>query len=117
MTRTRAITATWSTIAAIPFAALLCAAPAAADQTDNAFVAALQKRGIVFSSDSAAVAAARNVCAGLDKGQTPAGLTLSLAKTTVLSARDAGYFIGASVASYCPEHRSDAGISVPPPGG
>lgn len=43
MTRTRAITATWSTIAAIPFAALLCAAPAAADQTDDAFVAALHK--------------------------------------------------------------------------
>lgn len=117
MTHTRAMTAKWSMIAAIPLAALVFAAPASADQTDDAFVAALEKRGIVFPSDAAAIAAARNVCAGLDNGQTPAGLTLALAKTTFLSARDAGYFIGASVASYCPQYRSDAGISVPPTAG
>ncbi|MFY2859886.1 DUF732 domain-containing protein [Mycobacterium sp. THU-M104] len=113
MTHTWAITAKWSTI---PIAALLFAAPAAAGQTDDAFVATLDKRRIVFPSDDAAVAEARNVCAKLDKGQTPAGLTLSLAKTTALSARDAGYFIGASVAFYCPQHRSGAGSAVPPPG-
>ncbi|WP_407687173.1 DUF732 domain-containing protein [Mycobacterium sp. HUMS_1102779] len=117
MAHSRAITARWSTLVAAPLAALLFAVPAAADQVDDAFVAALQKRGIVFPSDAAAIAAARNVCAGLDNGQTPAGLTLALAKTTFLSARDAGYFIGASVASYCPQYRSDAGISVPPTAG
>ena len=119
MTPTWAITAKWSTIplAALLFAVPLVAVPAAADQTDDAFVAALEKRGIVFPSDDAAVAMARTVCAKLDEGQKPAGLALALAKTTVPSARDAGYFIGASVAFYCPEHRSDAGIAVPPPGG
>ena len=117
MTQTSAITAKWSTIVAVPLAALLFAVPAAADQTDDAFVAALQKRGIVLPSADAAVAAAHNVCAALDKGQTPGGLTLSLARNMGLSVRDAGYFIGASVASYCREHRSDAGFSVLPPSG
>ena len=114
MIRTWAIAVRWSTIS---LAALLFAAPAAADQTDDAFVGALEERGIVFPSDDAAVAMARTVCDKLDAGQTPAGLTLSLARNTVLSARDAGYFIGASVAFYCPQHRSDAGIAEPPPGG
>jgi len=99
--------------AAVCAAALLFAAPATADPTDDAFVAALEKRGIFFPTDDAAVAKAHNVCAGLGKGQTPASMILSLGRQ--FSARQAGYFIGASVAFYCPEHKGDNGIVVVPP--
>lgn len=116
MTRTHVGRETWSVTGAVLLSAatLLAAAPAAADPTDDAFIAALEKRGIVFADDNAAIALARGVCAGLDRGQTPASLMLSLGRD--LSAREAGFFIGVSVASYCPQHKGDTGVSMPPPG-
>jgi hypothetical protein len=100
---------------AVCAAALLFAAPATADPTDDAFVAALKNRGIVFPTDAAAITTAHNVCDGLDKGRTPASMILSLGRQ--FSARQAGYFVGASVAFYCPEHKGDTGIVVVPPDG
>ncbi|MGB8389182.1 DUF732 domain-containing protein, partial [Mycobacterium sp.] len=63
----------WSTISAVLLSAgaLLSAAPAAADQTDDAFVAALEKHGIVFTDRDTAIATGHAMCAGLDKGRTP----------------------------------------------
>ena len=50
----------WSTGCAVLLSAavLLCAAPASADPTDDAFVAALAKDGIVFTDRNAAIAKA-----------------------------------------------------------
>ena len=96
-----------STIAAVLLsaAALLFAAPASADQNDDVFVGALQRHGITFSDRNAAIAAGHNMCAGLDKRQTPTALVMNVVEATDLSARDAGYLLGASVAYYCPEHK------------
>jgi hypothetical protein len=109
---------TWPPIGAVivSTAALLFAAPAAADATDDAFVAALEKRGIFFRSRSAALTLGHNVCAGLDKGQTPAAAVMSVVTATNLSARQAGFFVGASVSAYCPQHKGDTGISTLSPG-
>ena len=100
-----------STIAAVLLsaAALLFAAPASADQNDDVFVGALQRHGITFSDRNAAIAAGHNMCAGLDKRQTPTALVMNVVEATDLSARDAGYLLGASVAYYCPQHRGVVG--------
>jgi Protein of unknown function (DUF732) len=89
--------------------ALLFAAPASADQNDDVFVGALQRHGITFSDRNAAIAAGHNMCAGLDKRQTPRSLVLNVVEATDLSAKDAGYLLGASVAYYCPQYRGNVG--------
>lgn len=109
MTRFIARLGNWAAIAAISGAAVLFAAPACADQKDDSFLAEIQRKGIVFTDRGAAIAAAHDMCAGLDKGKTPTSLVLNLVRATDLSAHEAGYLLGASVASYCPQHRSVAG--------
>lgn len=94
-------------------AALLLAAPAAADQADVAFVGALHTHGIAFTNPGAAVAAGHRVCAGLDKGRTPALMMLALVKNTDLSAKESGYVVGMAVESYCPQHKPQAPTSTP----
>lgn len=110
MTQTKVNLGKWSTISAVLLcaAAVIFATPASADQTDDAFLAALKKHGIVFTNRNDAIAMAHSLCAGLDNGQTPTILVLSLMKNTDLSAHEAGYFLGDSVASYCPQYRTDS---------
>ena len=86
-------------------AALLTAAPASADQTDDAFVAALDKNGIPVPDAGTAISEGRGVCAGLDKGQGSSVVVMRLLKETNLTAKQAGFFVGVSVASYCPQYK------------
>ncbi len=104
----------WSTICAVVLsaAALLSAAPASADQNDDGYLAALEKHGIVITNRDSAIATGRTVCDGLKKGQTGSNLVLSIIKGTNLSARSAGYIISASVASYCPQYKSNIANSA-----
>jgi hypothetical protein len=84
--------------------ALLFAAPAAADPTDDAFVAALAKEGIAFTDHNNAIATAHTVCAGLDKSDKSSVLAMKLMKDTDLSLMQSSYFIGASISAYCPQY-------------
>jgi hypothetical protein len=99
-----------STFIAVPLsaAALLCAAPASADGTDDAFLAALATNGISIP-DTTAIQMARNMCALLDQRTTRPLLLMRLMKDTNLSARQAGFFLGVSTAAYCPQYTSVAG--------
>jgi hypothetical protein len=58
------MTGKWSTARAIlvPAVALLSAAPAAADSTDDAFIAALTKNGIAITDRDAATTIGQSVC-------------------------------------------------------
>ena len=107
MSRLNVVAGKWSMISAfvLSAAALLAAGPAAADQTDDAYIASLQKYGIVVTDRDQAIATGHMVCAGLDKGQSRANLVLSIIKGATLSTKSAGYIISASVASYCPQYR------------
>lgn len=107
----------WSKACAVLLsaAALLSAAPASADPTDDAFVAALENYGIDVNDPDTAIAHGRAICAGLDKGQDTSFLALKLMKDTALnlsSSRQAGFFIGASVAAYCPQYRGSIDPSL-----
>ena len=96
----------WSTVCAVVLsaAALLSEAPASADPTDDAFVAALAKEGIGVADRNATVATAHTVCAGLDNNQNTSVLATSLMKDAGLSLQQSSYFIGASMSAYCPQH-------------
>ena len=85
-------------------AALLSEAPASADPTDDAFVAALAKEGIVITDRNATIAMAHTVCAGLDKTNKSAVLAMKLMRDTDLSLKQSSYFIGVSISAYCPQY-------------
>jgi hypothetical protein len=96
----------WSTVCAVLLsaAALLSAAPASADPTDDAFVAALAKDGIVITDRDTAIAMAHTVCAGFDKNEKSSVLAMRLKKHTDLSLKQSSYFVGVSMSAYCPQY-------------
>jgi hypothetical protein len=98
--------ARWSTLSAVLLsaAALVTAAPASADPTDDAFVAALAKEGITFPEHNTAVATGHAVCDALDKSSQSSMLAMKLMKDTDLSLRQSSYFVGASISAYCPQY-------------
>src|ERR1700733_3075677 len=110
----------WSAVCAVMLsgAALLTAAPALADPTDDAFLAALTKGGIVFTDRNTTIATAHTVCAGLDKNDRSTLLAMKLMKDTDLSLKQSGYFLGVSISAYCPQYigRTDNSASWLLPG-
>jgi hypothetical protein len=98
--------AKWSTVCAVVLsaAALLSEAPASADPTDDAFVAALAKEGIGVVDRNTTIAMAHTVCAGLDKTNKSAVLAMKLMRDTDLSLKQSSYFIGVSISAYCPQY-------------
>ena len=107
----------WSRVCALLLAAatLFPAATASADPTDDAFIAALENYGIDPGDRDAAIAHGHGVCAALDRGQDSSVIALKLIKDpkiNVSTGRQAGFFVGDSVASYCPQYRGSVDPSV-----
>ena len=73
---------------------------------DNTFTAALSSKGIKFASAESAIIAGHEVCDELDLGRTPAQVATDVTKNSNLDGYHAGYFVGLSVATYCPQHAS-----------
>lgn len=113
--------ATWSTVVAAPLcSALLCAAPAAADSSDDAFLSALADYGIVINDPDTAISMARSVCTGFDNNQRPSVLAMRAMKDSNMSPRQAGFFVGSSVSAYCPQYKGQVDdsldwLNMPPP--
>jgi hypothetical protein len=93
-------------------AALVSAAPAAADPTDDAFVAALAKGGISMSDPDTAIGMAHSVCSGLDANQSSSVLAMKIMKETDFTPKQSGFFIGLSIAAYCPQFKDKTDPSV-----
>ena len=106
------ITKSLASAAIVLGAAVGVAAPASADQTDDAFVAALAKDGITMSDPNAAIAMAHTVCDGLDNNQNTSVLAMNLMKDTDLSLKQSSYFVGASMSAYCPQYIGHTGNSL-----
>jgi hypothetical protein len=97
-------------VAALLFAAApFWAAPASADPTDDAFIAALVGQGIPVPDGNAAVQEGRKMCGLLDQGFRRAPILMALMRDTNLSARQAGFFLGVSTSAYCPQYKSITG--------
>jgi uncharacterized protein DUF732 len=89
--------------------ALVClvgvTAPAAhADAVDNNFLSALKAKGINVASPQAAIIAGHEVCDELDLGRQPSDVANDVTKNSNLDGYHAGFFVGASIAAYCPRH-------------
>jgi cobalamin biosynthesis protein CbiD len=94
-------------MAATLMTASLVAVPAArADPLDDKFIAALQSRDIHYNSVENAIAAAHQVCAELNNGDSKAKVAQDVIDQTDLDPYHAGYFVGASVGAYCSQYSS-----------
>lgn len=89
--------------------------PAAPDEPsygpDSVFLTLVHDQKILPTlTDSQLVTLAHTVCSGLDKGYTPlneADTIVTAARTSLhvdVSYYQAGYFVGASIGSYCQQH-------------
>jgi hypothetical protein len=84
----------------------MAAATAHADyavDTSN-FHGALSSRGITFTSTQAATAAGREVCGELDQGMQASDVANNVMTQSDLDGYHAGFFVGASIAAFCPRH-------------
>ncbi|ORA07725.1 DUF732 domain-containing protein [Mycobacterium arosiense] len=106
--------AKWPAVCAIfvSIAALAFAAPASADGSDDAFIAGLSKGGITMPDNGDAIAKARAVCTGIAANPNASILAIQLARQTDLSVRQSAYFVGLSIATYCPQYKEDIDPSV-----
>lgn len=83
------------------------AAPSAdADAVDTNFLAALKSKGINFASGQSAIIAGHEVCDELDLGRQPSDVASDVTKNSNLDDYHAGFFVGVSIAAFCPRHTS-----------
>jgi hypothetical protein len=87
------------------FATVAYAPMARADATDDAFITALQQKGVTVADRDAAIAAGHSVCVAFAQGGTRATVVKSLLADG-FSAQDAGRMMAVSVSVYCPKYRS-----------
>lgn len=81
------------------------AAPTArADAVDDTFLSALKAKGINFASPQAAIIAGHEVCDELDLGRQPSDVANDVTKNSNLDGYHAGFFVGVSIAAFCPRH-------------
>ena len=82
----------------------LAAPTAYADAVDNNFLAALKAKSINVESAQKAIIAGHTVCDQLDLGRQPSDVANDVSKNSNLDGYHAGYFVGVSIAAFCPRH-------------
>jgi len=75
-----------------------------ADTVDDAFLNAVRAHGINFSTSQSAIIAAHQVCDELDSGRAKSDVANDVMGSSNLDGYHAGYFVGASIAAFCPRH-------------
>lgn len=96
------------TAAALGLAALGMAGTAAANSTDDSFVAQIKADGITPPSAARAITEAHAVCTALDAGQSSAQVYASVGKRTGLSAGSSKTFAVDAASAYCPQYVTSA---------
>jgi hypothetical protein len=94
-------------LALAPLSVVGVAAPTAhADYAVDSsnFHSALSSRGITFASRQAATAAGHEVCDELDQGKQASDVANNVMAQSDLDGYHAGFFVGASIAAFCPRH-------------
>jgi Protein of unknown function (DUF732) len=88
--------------AAIGLAAFAGSATANANGVDDEFLNNVDKAGIVFTSNGAAIQDAQKVCSSLASGQSGVQVARSILNGTNLTAHQAAVFVVESTYAYCP---------------
>jgi Protein of unknown function (DUF732) len=94
-------------LAVAPLSVMGAAAPTAhADYAveSSDFLGALSSRGITFTARQAAIAAGHEVCDELDQGRQASDVANNVMTQTDLDGYHAGFFVGVSIAAFCPRH-------------
>jgi Protein of unknown function (DUF732) len=68
------------------------------------FLGALSSKGITFASRQAAIAAGHEVCDELDQGGQASDVANNVMTQSALDGYHAGFFVGVSIAAFCPRH-------------
>jgi hypothetical protein len=77
-----------------------------ADAIDNAFLGTIKAKDINFASPQAAITAGHEVCDELDLGRQKSDVATDVMNNSGLDGYHAGFFVGVSIAAYCPRYRS-----------
>ncbi len=104
----RSLVAGLALTAALAGAGALAIPTARADAVDNAFLNAVKAKGINFASPQAAVIAGHEVCDELDLGKQKSDVASEVMSNSRLDGYRAGFFVGASVAAYCPRYHGSS---------
>ncbi len=93
-------------LAVAPLSVMGVAAPTAhADAVDSSnFLGALGSKGITFASGQSAIVAGHEVCDELDQGRQASDVANDVMTQTNLDGYHAGFFVGVSIAAFCPRH-------------
>lgn len=93
-------------LAAVLAAASVCTATVASASPgdDQSFLAALDKQGIAYRSPEFAISTAKYACTLLDDGANGVAVAQELSNTNGIAIEHATFFVGASIATYCPQH-------------
>lgn len=89
---------------ALGVAAVVSAGAATADTVDDTFIDVITEQGIQPPSSAEAIGVAYDVCSVVDGGGDLNDAIDSVSDVTKLGFEDSAFFVGASIASYCPEH-------------
>jgi Protein of unknown function (DUF732) len=90
----------------IGLAALASAATAGATVADDTFITVITDQGIEPPSADEAISVAYDVCAVIDDGGDLLDAITSVSDYTDLDFENSAFFVGASIATYCPEHEA-----------
>ncbi|BBX48407.1 hypothetical protein GCM10009641_05470 [Mycobacterium cookii] len=75
-----------------------------ADAVDSNFLNALKAKGVTFASSQAAIQAGHQVCDELDQGRATQDVANDVMQQSSLDGYHAGFFVGVSIAAFCPRH-------------
>ncbi|WP_101947232.1 DUF732 domain-containing protein [Mycobacterium sp. 3519A] len=104
MIRLTTLIGTVAAASALGLAALTSTGVAAASTIDDTFITVITEQGIQPPSTREAVSVAHDACAVLAEGGDLVDAVGAVAEYTELGTEDAAFFVGASIATYCPEH-------------
>ena len=85
-------------------AAVVAAGTATAGSVDDAFLAQLQRDGIVPPTAARAISDAHGVCNALNQGNSAQAVINAVASTTGLDAKGANAFAVDAASAYCPQY-------------
>ena len=104
MNRLTTIIGTAVATSALGLAALASTGVASASTVDDTFISVITDEGIKAPSAKEAIGVAEDVCSILDNGGDLLDAVSAVADYTDLEFEDSAFYVGASIASYCPEH-------------
>lgn len=93
------------TILAVLFALMLSSGIAHADPAD-AYLAELQRRGVDYSTPSAAITLGKASCNALQEGNSVTAVLKTIEKPEEFSGHDAGVIVAAAANTFCPDQLS-----------